>query len=134
VLHEQDGFDRRFPMSIQKLIDEFLIELARNNFGSAALPPIGFVRPMIKADPAELARVGKNERTSALKQNKMVVFAGSIIHGLDPDLPRHAELNAEPAPNVFASPDRFGVVPGKFESIRLPRACEPRSVAPINLC
>ena len=27
VLHEQDGFDRRFTMSIQELIDKFAIEL-----------------------------------------------------------------------------------------------------------
>src|SRR6266581_5022523 len=90
-------------MSVQELVDKFLVELARNDFGSAALPPIGFVRPMIKADPAELARVGENKRAFALKQNEMIVFAGSIIRLLDPDLAGHAEMNSE------------AVVPGKFE-------------------
>src|SRR6266480_1831583 len=107
-------------MSVQELVDKFLVELARNDFGSAALPPIGFVRPMIKADPAELARVGENKRAFALKQNEMIVFAGSIIRLLDPDLSGHAEMNSEPAPNAFASPDYFGVVAGKFEEHPFP--------------
>src|SRR6266403_1823370 len=83
-------------MSVQELVDKFLVELAGNDFGSAALPPIGFVRSMIKADPAELARVGEDERAFALKQNEMIVFAGSIIRGLDPDLSGHAEMNSKP--------------------------------------
>src|SRR6266581_2805734 len=83
-------------MSVQELVDKFLVELARNDFGSAALPPIGFVRPMIKADPAELARVGEDERAFALKQNEMVVLSRAIIRGLDPDLSSHAEMNSEP--------------------------------------
>ena len=83
-------------MSIQKLADNFPVELAGNDFGSAALPPIGFVRPMMKPDPAKLPGIGENKRAFALKQNEMIVFAGSIIRGLDPDLSGHAEMNSKP--------------------------------------
>src|SRR5438876_1449797 len=83
-------------MSVQELVDKFPVELAGNDFGSAALPPIGFVRPMIKPDLAELARVGEDKRAFALKQNEMIVFAGSIVRGLDSDLSGHAEMNSEP--------------------------------------
>src|SRR5260370_135654 len=90
-------------MVVQELVDNFLVELAGNDFGSAALPPNGFVRPMIKPDSAELARVGENKRASALKQNEMIVFGRSIISRLDPDFSGHAEMNAEP------------IILGKFE-------------------
>jgi len=90
-------------MSVQELVDKCLVELARNDFGGAALPPIGFVRAMIKPDPAELARVGENKCASTLKQNEMIVFGRSIISRLDPDFSGHAEMNAEP------------IILGKFE-------------------
>ena len=96
ALNEQDGFDRRFSMSIQKLADNFPVELAGNDFGSAALPPIGFVRPTMKPDPAKLPGIGENKRAFALKQDEMIVFGGSIIRGLDPDLSGHPEMNSKP--------------------------------------
>ena len=115
MLHQQDGFDRCFPMSLQELVDKFLVKLPGNDFGSVAFPPIGFIRAMMQTDPAELARIGENKRAVALKQSEMIVLDGSIIRGLDPDLAGHAEMNSKPAPNVFASPDGFGVVAGKFK-------------------
>jgi hypothetical protein len=45
----------------------------------------------------------------------MIVFGGSIIRGFNSDFAGHPEMNAEPAPNTFASPDYLGVVGGKFE-------------------
>ncbi len=50
----------------------------------------------------------------------MVVFGRAIIRRFNPDLAGHSEMNAEPAPNVFASPDCFGVVAGKFEEHPFP--------------
>ena len=90
-------------MSIQELVDKCLVELARNDFGSVAFPPNGFVRPMIKPHPTELARVGENKRASALKQNEMIMFGRSIISRHDPDFSGHAKMNAEP------------IILGKFE-------------------
>jgi hypothetical protein len=95
-LHEQDGFDWRFPMSIQELVKKFLIEFARNDFRSVTFPPIRFISAVVETDAAELARVGENQCAFALKQNEMIVFAGSIIRGLDTDLAGHAEMNAKP--------------------------------------
>jgi hypothetical protein len=102
-LHQKDGFEWRFPMSIQELVDKFLVELAGNNFGSAAFPPIRFMGAVMKTDATKLARVGEHKRAFALKQNEMIVFPGSMIRGRDPNLAGHAEMNSKP------------VVSGKFE-------------------
>src|SRR5207244_10669208 len=114
VLHEQNGFDRRFTVSMQKLRDEFKIEVWRSDFGNIAPPPIRFTRPMMKAHPTKLSRVGEDQRTFTLVQNEMVVFVWAKILRFDADFARHAEMNAEPAPNVFASPDGFGVVAEEY--------------------
>jgi hypothetical protein len=103
VLHQQNGFDWRFPMSIQELIDEFLFERARIDFRNIAFPPIGFVSAVMKPDTTKLAGICKDKRAFALKKDEMVVLGWSIICRFDPDLSGHAEMNAEP------------VVPGKFE-------------------
>lgn len=102
-------------MSVQELVKNFLVELARNDFRRCALPPIRFISAMVEADATELARVGENKRAFLLKQNEMIVFGRSVIRRFDTGLAGHAEMNSKPAPNVFASPDGFGVVPGKFE-------------------
>jgi hypothetical protein len=66
-LHEQNRFDRRFPVSTQESIDKFLIECARVNFGRIALPPIRFIGTVMKPNAAELARVGEDKRAFRLK-------------------------------------------------------------------
>ena len=43
------------------------------------------------------------------------MFVRVKIPGFDANLASHAEMNPEPAPNVFASPDHFGVIAGEFE-------------------
>ncbi len=54
TLHEQDGFDRRFAMPIQKLLDETPVECMRNDFWNIGRPPIGRDLSMMEADAAEL--------------------------------------------------------------------------------
>src|SRR6202795_1702465 len=79
VLHEQDAFDRRFPMSIHEVVDEFLVELPWGDFRRRTFPPIRFLIAVMKPNTAKLARVGENKRAVTLTQNEMIVFAGSII-------------------------------------------------------
>ena len=108
MLHEQNGFDRRFSMSIQKSIEEVQVELVRVDFRSVAFPPVRLVSAMMKTDAPELARVGENKRAFALIQNEVVVFRRTIVWTFDPDFPGHAKMNTEP------------VVPGKFEEHSFP--------------
>ena len=54
ALHKQDGFDRRFAMSIQESLDELSVELLRNDFGNITRPPVRRRRSMMEADAAEL--------------------------------------------------------------------------------
>jgi len=83
-------------MSIQKLIDESLIEVARHNFRSRAFPPIWFAGAVMKTDTPELARVSKDESAFALTQNEVVVFGGTETGIFDTDFSSHAEMNAKP--------------------------------------
>jgi hypothetical protein len=83
------------------LIDEFLIELGVRDFWNIALPPIGLIASVMKADAAELTRVGKDERALALIQDQMVVFDRAKVRRRNMCLAGHPEMNAEP------------VVPGK---------------------
>src|ERR1700719_1519102 len=45
----------------------------------------------------------------------MIVLARSEIGRFDVRFAGHSEMNSKEAPNVFASPDHFGVVTGKLE-------------------
>ena len=96
MLHEQNGFDRRFPMSIQELAQESLIEFARLDFGRIAFPPIRFVGAVMEPNATELARVGEEEHAIALMQSEMVVLGRAISRRFDADLASHSEMNAEP--------------------------------------
>ena len=90
-------------MSIQELVEKFLVELARNDFGSVLFPPRRFISFMMKADVTKLARIGEDERALLLVQHEMIVFTRSKIARFDVRFAGHAEMNAEP------------VVAGKFE-------------------
>ena len=70
---------------------------------------------MMKAHASELTRIGKDKRAVALIQNKMIMLVRAKILRLDANLPGHTEMNSQPTPNIFASPDCFGVVSGEFE-------------------
>ncbi len=67
MLHEKDGFDRRFPMSIQESINKLLIERVRVDFWPVTLPPIGFMSAVMKPDTTKLTRVGEDKRAFALE-------------------------------------------------------------------
>jgi hypothetical protein len=90
------------------LIDEFLIERCRDNFGNTDLPPIRPLGAMVKAHATKLTRVGEGQCTFTLIQNQMVVFAWPKILRFDADFACHAEMNAEP------------VVVGEFEEHAFP--------------
>src|SRR5256885_1205536 len=61
ALHQERGFDRRLPMSIQEAVHEFLIEFPRIDLGRFGFPPIGFVAAVMKSDAAELAVITEDE-------------------------------------------------------------------------
>src|SRR4029077_18406672 len=102
VLHEQRGFDGRFPMSIQELVEEFLIEFARIDFRRTISPPTRFAVAVMKTNLTKLARIGEDESAVSLIQNEMIVFAGLEIRRFNVRLAGHAEMNPEPAPKAFA--------------------------------
>jgi len=81
---------------MQKAIREFLIEFGRNDFGRGTLPPIRFLRAVMKSDATESSRVGEDKRAIALKKNEVIVLGWPIIRRLDADLTGHAQVNSEP--------------------------------------
>ena len=50
----------------------------------------------MKADPAEEARIPKDERAFYLVQHQMIVFLRTKAGSLNPQLSRHAEVEAKP--------------------------------------
>src|SRR5207248_4072164 len=83
-------------MSIQELVDNFLIELLGNNFRSFAFPPIGFVAAVMKPDATELARIGEDQCAFTLEENQMIVLRWSVAGVLHANFAGHAEMNAKP--------------------------------------
>jgi hypothetical protein len=69
----------------------------------------------MEPDATEQARVAKDERAFHLPQHKMIVLFGPEPGWLDPQFSSHAEVKADPAPNVSASPDYFGAATGELE-------------------
>jgi hypothetical protein len=65
-------------MSIQELMDKFLVECGRIDFGNA-LPPIRLCVAVIKTNAAKLTRIREHQRALPLKQNKVVIFAWAVI-------------------------------------------------------
>ena len=61
-------------MTFEEVIEERKIECARRDFGNITLPPIGLVRAVMKTDPSELARIGKDESPFPLIQDQVVVL------------------------------------------------------------
>jgi len=90
-------------MSLQKLIEKFLIECPGVDLGNTAPPPIGFGLVVLKTDTAKLPRVGEDERAFSLMQDEMIVFARSKVWRLNMRLAGHPEMNTEP------------IAPGKLE-------------------
>ena len=69
----------------------------------------------MKSNPAEKPGVPKNEGLPRLMQDKVIMFFGAKPSRLDPQFPGHAQMNPNPAPNIFARPDFFGFAAGKYE-------------------
>ena len=103
MLHEQNAFDRRLVMSIEKLVKELLIEPARIDFRSTTLPPRWLVGPVMKSNATKLARIGEDQRAVALIQHEMIMPARTEIGHLGVRFAGHAKMDSEP------------VVAGKFE-------------------
>jgi hypothetical protein len=108
VLHEDDGFNRCLAMSIQELIDEFLVELSRSNFGNIARPPAGRLLSLMEAHATKLTRIGENQRAFALIQDQVIVLVRVEIRRPEVNFAGHAEMKAEP------------VVAGKFKQHSFP--------------
>jgi hypothetical protein len=70
---------------------------------------------MMKPDATELPRISEDKRAFGLIKHEVVMFVRLKIPGFNANPPGHAKMNPEPAPNVFASPDYFGVMAREFE-------------------
>ena len=103
MLHEQNAFDRRLAMSIEKLVNELLIEPARIDFRSTPLPPKWLIGPVMKSEVTKLARIGEDQRAVALIQHEMIMRARTEIGRFGMRFAGHAKVDSEP------------VVAGKFE-------------------
>ena len=75
---------------------------------------------MMKPDATELPRISEDKRAFGLIKHEVVMFVRLKIPGFEASPPSHAEMNPEPAPNVFASPDHFGVIAREFEEHPFP--------------
>ncbi len=78
---------------------------------------------MVEANAAELTRIGEHERSRRLVQDQMVMFAGSKIHGFDSNPAGHAEVDAKPTPDAFASLEHFGVATRELKEHALAASC-----------
>jgi hypothetical protein len=96
-LQEQDGFDWRSRVTLEKLIKEFLIEGRRVNIRPAGAPPRRRRFSVVKSDAAKEARVAKYQSAFRLVKDKMVVLLGSESRRFDAQFPGHAEMNPEPS-------------------------------------
>ena len=83
-------------MSIQESIEKSSIETLRDNFGNIASPPFRLFFAMVKAHPAKLSGVTKNECPFSLSQNEVVMFAWNKVGGFDAQCSCHSEVKTEP--------------------------------------
>lgn len=70
---------------------------------------------MVEPNATEEAGIAKDQRPLCLMKNEMVVLLRAKSRWFHTQLARHAEMDPDPAPNVFASPDYFGVAAGELE-------------------
>ena len=108
VLHEQDGFDRCFRVSIQELIDEPPVKFRGADLGNVTPPPSGLILPLVKADATKLSGIGKDQRAYVLVQNEVIVLSGTKGRRFNPQFAAHAEMDSNPIPG------------GEFEQHLLP--------------
>ena len=95
ALHEQDRFDRSFPVPAQKFIDKFLIETALDNLGDTGAPPRRCIGSMVKPNATELPGIAKDEAAFGLLENEVIMFSGTKVRLLDPHVSGHAQMQAE---------------------------------------
>lgn len=95
-LMEKHGLDRGTGVTVEELVHEASGKLRRSDLGSGSGPPIRLGISMMKAHPAEEARIAEDERTGALAEHKVVVFRGAKISRRDAEFTRHAKVQAEP--------------------------------------
>jgi hypothetical protein len=130
ALHEEDGLDRRAAMTRQKLLQRRAGELPGEDLGGTVEPPRRLSFPAMKQDPAELARVAQDQAVPALPQNQMIVFERDRRGSLDPQLSRHAQMNAQPAALGKAEEQLFAVGLGTQQSRAAQRLPEGRNIRP----
>ena len=100
-------------MSIQEFVEKISVEFLGIDFRSSLSPPARLRLAVMKSDVTELTRIGENQSSVLLIQNEVIMFAGLEIFAFNVRPPGHSKVKAEPAPNVFASPDHFGVIARK---------------------
>ena len=109
------GLDRRPRMSFQKFVEKTLIERRGIQIRSAGAPP-GWSRfSVVETHAPKEPGIAKDKGAFRLMENEVVVLFRSKPRRFDSQLSRHSEVDADPAPNFFASPDYFGVAAGEFE-------------------
>ena len=75
---------------------------------------------VVESDAAEESGVAKNQGAFRLMQDQVIMILGTKTWRFHPQPASHAEMDSYPAPNVFASPDSFGVAARKFEQHLFP--------------
>lgn len=83
-------------MSLEKFIEIGPVECGRVDIGSAGAPPRGRRFTGMKANPAEEARISKNQCAFCLVEHKVIVFLGMKAGSFNPQLSSHAEMEAKP--------------------------------------
>jgi hypothetical protein len=113
ALEKKNRLNRSAAVTRYELSHPRFGELRGKNIRRARRPPGWRVCAVMEADPTKLSRVSKNKRPLLLSQDKVIVFLDPKTSRLYSELPGHTKMNPKPAPNIFASPDSFGVVAGK---------------------
>ena len=107
-------------MTIKESIEKFAVEFFGYNLRHAILPPAGCRFAVMKLHAPKLPRIGKNERPFMLIQHQVIVLLRMKPRRFDAQLSSHPEMDPDPTPNAFASPDYFGVAAGKLEQHLFP--------------
>src|SRR5438477_2985578 len=95
-LHQDDSFNWRLGVAIEKSIEKLAIEFSGHNLRHTIVPPCRCGFTVMKLHPAKLACIGEDERAFTLIQNKMIMLLRSKIGGRGLHFPAHAEMQAEP--------------------------------------
>ncbi len=115
ILQQQHRFDRCAAMLLQKGFESIKCKARRGYAGWQLRPPDWLLKPVMKQDATEEARVAENERIRFLSKHNVIVFERSVGSVLGAQFAGHAEMQAEPAIGAKAKEHLFAVREGLGE-------------------